>query len=191
MPSLSDFGFGPEAPESERRRARRYTDDESGARPLPTDAYETAPYDALKERVDLPGVSRTDAAIYFGIGAGLGVAVLAIGAALYFGGYLDRPELGPAPATTALEPEMRLALLEEANDAEALAFARVADARLEPLPVFALPPAVESRDITVTEELEDLGRAQPTPMPALPEPTLPPPAQPTAPAETEPLQNPY
>jgi hypothetical protein len=196
MPSLSDFGLGPEAPASERRRARVHVDDESGARPLPSGALDPEPLD---ERIELPGVSRSDAAIYFGIGAGLGVAALSIVAALYFGGYLDRPVLDPAPATTALEPEARLAPLKEANDAEAIAFARVADAKLAAPPVFAPPPAVEAPDISVTEmpaapsaseELEDLDRAQPTPMPTPREPPLPPPAQPTAPAEM-PRENPY
>lgn len=210
MPSLSDFGLGSDAPDSERRARRRY-DDESGARPLPTEAYE--PYDDIDERVELP-MRRVDAALYFGIGAGLGVAALAIGAALYFGGYIARPALGPSPEATALEPEKRLAPLEEAKDAEALEGARVAVAKLSAPPTFALPPAVESPDITVTEErpaklepapvprtqsrpknlgdeLESLDRAQPTPMPTPTEPELPPPAQPTAPAE-EPLpESPY
>jgi hypothetical protein len=115
MPSLSDFDLGPEAPASERRRARRY-DDESGARRLPTDAYAPLHDD---EAVELPGLSRSDAGLYFGIGAGLGVAALAIAGALYFGGYVERPALGPAPQTSELVTETRLGPLQEAADAEA------------------------------------------------------------------------
>jgi hypothetical protein len=204
MPSLNDFGLGPDdAPESERRPYRRY-DDESGARRLPSEAYGAyEPFDD-DDVVELP--PRSNAGFYFGIGAGLGVALLAIGSALYFGGYIDRPALGPAPQASVLVPETRLAHLEEAMNAEALALARTAEANLPAAPIFAAPPAVESPDIRVideptaapptsqeaptraprpsnlTEELEALDRAQPTPSPA----PMPAPAQPTAPAETAP-----
>ena len=52
-------------------------------------------------------------------------------------------------------------------------------------------PRSSRRPSNLTEELEDLDRAQPTPLPTPREPPLPPPAQPTAPAETESPQNPY
>ncbi len=212
MPSRSDFGFDSDAPDSERRRARRYADDESGARPLPNEARYPDPLD---ERVDLP-IERSNALTFFGIGAGLGVAAISIGAALYFGGYFDEPRLAPTPEASSLEPESRLAPLQQASDDDALAFARVANAKLASPPVFSLPPAVESPDISVTEEqaaqpapspappakapasraprrpsslgeeLEDLDQAQPTPMPVPTEPPMPPPAQSTAPAEEAP-----
>jgi len=53
MPSQSDFDLGPDAPESERRPSRRY-DEESGARPLPSEAYE--PFDN-DDVVELPARS--------------------------------------------------------------------------------------------------------------------------------------
>ena len=208
MPSLNDFGLGPDAPESVRRPSRRY-DDESGARRLPREEYEAyEPFDE-DDVVELP--ARSNAGFYFGIGAGLGIAILAIGSALYFGGYIDRPALGPAPPASALVPETRLAHLEEAMNAEALALAHTADVNLSAAPTLEAPPPVESPDIRVldeppapppgsqaepkstprpsnlAEELEAVDRAQPTPGP------LPPPARPTAPAETAPPAetNPY
>ena len=214
MPSLSDFGLVPE--EHEERRARRRFDDESGARPLPSEptSPEYADYD---DEVELP-VERSRAGL-FGVGVGIGVAALAVMGGLYFGGYLDRPTLNPAQEAIPLAADS--SRFDEWVNDEALARARVADRNLSLAHAAPVLTEIESPDIRVLEE--DLRAPHPvpsTPMPALPEPDqanprpvppelkapqmplapgesvpererLPAPAQPTAPAETAPPDNPY
>ena len=147
MPSPADFGFA-EDPENPRRRRSRYVvTDESGARPLPTgyDSYEPYDADPLDDEVELPGVSRPQAGMFFGIGVGLGIAVLAIVAGLYLGGYVGRPMLGASPSMASLEPNPRP--FEDWANIEALDRARMA------LASTALPPGVvESPDIRVIDE---------------------------------------
>jgi hypothetical protein len=176
MPSLSDFGLAPDPRESERRRARREVQypDESGARRLPRDAdsdavaryraYEArqrADAEALDEEVELPGVSRHDAGILFGIGVGLGVAALAVVGGLYLGGALGRPVLGAGPEPTLLSSELGQTALEEANDTRALELSRVAPFLVrEPTPA-PLPAQLNSPDIQVIDEAAPKSASEP------------------------------
>jgi len=217
MASLSESnrGFAPEAPDREGERRERENPDESGARPLPREAYDAyEPYDAdpLDEEVVLPGVSR-HAGTFFGIGVGIGVALLFVVGGLYLGGYVSRSALGPSAEATSVTPD--LAPFEEAARAESLAFARLAKAKLAAQPVMARTTEIESPDIQVipelsvtptpnqlTDDLKALDRAMPSsPVPRqpsndeqaperLPAP-VPAPAEPTAPAETSAPENPY
>src|SRR5262245_30580941 len=106
MATLRDFGLAPEEPAL--RQPRRRYDDESGARPLPRDDYERDAYrdayagDPLDEEVELPGVSGSRAGLLFGVGVGLGIAVLAVAGGLYLGGYVGRTPLGAAPEAPPL-----------------------------------------------------------------------------------------
>jgi hypothetical protein len=167
MPSLSDFGLTPDPRESERRRARREAQypDESGARRLPREtdsdavaryrAYEArqrADAEALDEEVELPGVSRHDAGILFGIGVGLGVAALAVVGGLYLGGALGRPVLGAGPEPTPLSSELGQTALGEANDARALELSRVAPFLVHQTATSPLPAQLNSPDIEVIDE---------------------------------------
>jgi hypothetical protein len=148
MPSLSELGLAPEEPQSQEPRRRRYAiTDESGARPLPSEAYDPA----LDEEVELPGVSGSRAGLYFGIGVGLGFAILAIAVGLYFRGAVGGPRLAESPAPTPLSSAAQEARFEEWSDRQALELARLAEVRLTQA---ALPPGTqsESPDIQVIEE---------------------------------------
>jgi hypothetical protein len=173
MPSLSDFGLAPEEPRRPEARRHRYViTDESGARPLPTEAYDPA----LDEDVELPGVSRSQAGLYFGIGVGLGIAVLAIGAALYFRGDIGAPPLAPSPAPTPLEPTVQEARFHEWADQHAVELARLAEVRLMPQPTLSPGARAESADIEVVDE--SLSAPHPRPPVTAPESS-----------ETKPLSN--
>jgi hypothetical protein len=146
MPSLSDFGLAPDDPRRHELRRKRYViHDESGARPLPSDEYD--PY--LDEEVELPGVARSQAWLYFGIGAGLGVAVLAIAALLYFRGLIFGPALAPSPPAAPPSTAVQEARFAEWMDVHALGLARLAEARLT---APAVPPVTEV-DSVVEEPL--------------------------------------
>jgi hypothetical protein len=159
MPSLSDFGLAPEEPERREPQRRRYgISDESGARPLPAEAYDPS----LDEEVDIP-VSGPPAGLYFGIGVGLGLAVLAIVVGLYFRGAIGAPTLGETPAN-ALSGATQEARFQEWTDFHALQLARLAEVRLTGAQTFPPGTQVESRDIKVIEE--PLSAPHPTPPPA-------------------------
>lgn len=147
MPSLSDLGLAPEEPRPEPRRRRYVITDESGAHRLPREEYDPA----LDEDVELPGVSGSRAGLYFGIGVGLGIAILAIVAALYFRGAIGGPRLAESPVPTPLSAAAQESRFEEWNDRHALELARLAEVRLTQA---ALPPGtpVESPDIQVIDE---------------------------------------
>lgn len=215
MPSLPDFGLAPEEARHPDSRRRRYVvTDESGSRPLPSEAYDPA----LDEDVDIP-VSHPPAGLFFGVGVGLGIVGIAIGVGLYFRGAIGGPSLTatPAPALSSATQEVRF---QEWTDLHALRLARLAEVRLTEARV--LPPGTqaESPDIKVideplsaphptpppangessgtnqlTNELDELEQSLrprgPTPPPRAPsneqsppEVPLPAPAEPTAPAET-------
>jgi hypothetical protein len=216
MPS-PNFDLAPEDPEEQQPRRRRFlVTDESGARPLPAGAYDSyEPYDVdpLDEEVELPGVSR-QAGTFFGIGVGLGIAVIAVMAGLYLGGYVGRPALAAGPAPLPLEPDY--SLFEEAQNVEALALARIAfmprlltpttETNSPDIQVIDQAPALtEPQDVAptprspapsnISNELDALERSMPPRGPVAPKepttdqapsesPPLPAPAQPTAPAET-------
>ncbi|HEX6272240.1 MAG TPA: hypothetical protein VFZ53_04350 [Polyangiaceae bacterium] len=155
MATLKDFGFAPEDPSSRSTRRRRY-DDESGARPLPRGAYEREVYavdplydDPLDEEVELPGVSKERAGLYFGIGVGLGITVLAVAGGLYLGGYAGRAELGPAPEAPPLAAG---GPLDDMLNEEALARARIAPVWISEASVRPTAAEKESTDIQVVEE---------------------------------------
>jgi len=150
MATLKDFGFAPEDPSSRSTRRRRY-DDESGARPLPRDAYEREVYavDPLDEEVELPGVSRDRAGLYFGIGVGLGIAVLAVAGGLYLGGYVGRVPLAPAPEAPALAAG---GALDEMLNEEAIARARIAPIWISEASVRPSAAEKESPDIQVVDQ---------------------------------------
>jgi hypothetical protein len=168
--TLRDFGLTPEEPQSTPPRRRRYViDDESGARPLPRDEYQ-ARYeyvDPLDEDVELPGVSRERAGLLFGIGVGLGVAVLAVVGGLYLGGYVGRPALGPTPAVSMSLPGDPQKPFEEAQAIEALALARIAPVWIDErsAQVASMPTQVESPDIQVIDEASRAQPADATPAP--------------------------
>jgi hypothetical protein len=186
-PSLSDLGLTPDEEEAAReRRQRRHEQyaDESGLRPLPREA---AQFERVHDEVALPRV-RSRAGL-FGIGAGIGFAVLAVAAGLYFGGYLDRPTLNSPPQPA---PLVRDTTLDDAMRAQALEIARFANVKLLSPPV--VTPVIRELPLVIEG---DVRSPNPTnPMPTMPEPEgmstpprrepLPAPAQPTAPAE-----NPY
>jgi len=156
--TLREFGFAPEEPISTPPRRRRYViEDESGARPLPRDEYQAREeyqnaygVDPLDEKVDLP---RERAGLLFGIGVGLGVAVLAVVSGLYLGGYVGRPALGPTSASMSLpgDPQRHI---EEAQTIQALALARIAPVWIaeRSTQVASTPTPVESPDIQVIDE---------------------------------------
>ena len=162
--TLREFGFAPEEPISTPPRRRRYViEDESGARPLPRDEYQAREeyqnaygVDPLDEKVDLP---RDRAGLLFGIGVGLGVAVLAVVSGLYLGGYVGRPALGATSASLSLpgDPQRHI---EEAQTIQALALARIAPVWIaeRSTQVVSTPKQVESPDIQVIDEAS---RAQP------------------------------
>ncbi|HVR20410.1 MAG TPA: hypothetical protein VMS65_11955 [Polyangiaceae bacterium] len=167
--TLREFELAPEEPISTPPRRRRYViEDESGARPLPRDHSRNAhgPYaygpDPLDEQVDLP---RERAGLLFGIGAGLGVAVLAVVAGLYLGGYVGRPALGPTPdvSTSLLGDPQRP--LEDAQTIEALELARIAPVWIDERSAQAVvaPTQVESPDIHVINETHGAQPANTTP----------------------------
>jgi hypothetical protein len=215
MPSQSEFDSRPDE-ELELERRYQESGDESGLRPLPSDP---ALYADFNDEVVEPPIQRSRAGL-FGIGVGIGIAALAVTGGLYFGGYLDRPTLNPAQATSPLEADS--SRLDEWINDNALARARVADRNLSLAQAAPVVTEIDSPDIRVLEE--DLRAPHPVPsnpMPALPEPDqgarpqpvqpelkapqrplapgefepereqLPAPAQPTAPAEMAPPANPY
>jgi hypothetical protein len=192
-PSLSDLGLTPDEEEAARsRRQRRHEQyaDESGLRPLPRDA---AYVEGVDDEVVRPRV-RSRAGLV-GIGAGIGFAVLAVTAGLYFGGYLDRPTLNSPPAPAPLVPNTTL---DDAMHAQALEISRLANVKLLSPPV--VTAVIRELPLVIEGDVRSPNPISTNPMPAMPEPEMPPPpsgtppkreplpapAQPTAPAE-----NPY
>jgi hypothetical protein len=161
MPSLSDFGLAPEEPRPEPRRRRYVINDESGAYPLPREEYDPA----LDEEVELPGVSGSRAGLYFGIGVGLGIAILAVVGGLYFRGAIGGPRLSESPAPTPMSTATHEARFEAWSDRHALELARLAEVLLMQA---ALPTGtqVESPDIQVIEEPLSAPHPRPTPAPS-------------------------
>jgi hypothetical protein len=158
MATLRDFGYAPEEPESRQPRRQRYAiDDQSGARPLPRDdrdAYDT--YDAyavdpLDEDVELPGVSRNDrAGLWFGVGVGLGVVVLAVAGGLYLSGYVGRVPLAAGPEAPPLAAGARP--IDDMLNEEALARARIAPVWISEAQVRPEATEQDSSDIQVIEQ---------------------------------------
>jgi hypothetical protein len=151
MATLRDFGFASEEPSSGLPRRRRY-DDESGARRLPRDEDERDAYDIdpIDEDVDLPGVSRDRAGLWFGVGVGLGLVVLAVAGGLYLGGYVGRVPLGAAPAGAPLSAAG--GPLDDMLNDEALARARIAPVWISEASVRPAATQEESSDIQVIEQ---------------------------------------
>ena len=165
-PSLSDLGLTPDEEETarERRRQRRHEEyaDESGLRPLPREAVQ---FEGAGDEVVLPGVRSR--ATLFGIGAGIGFAVLAVTAGLYFGGYLDRSTLNPSPEPA---PLVQNTTLDDAMRAQALEIARFANVKLLSPPVVT-PVIRELPDMLVIDgDVPSPNPSLTNPMPAMPEP---------------------
>lgn len=176
MASLRDFGLAPD-PRDERRRTPRqfHHPDESGARRLPneTDAETVARYrayearqradaEALDEDVELPGVSRRGAGLLFGIGAGIGIAVLAVAGGLYLSGYVGRPVLNAAPEPTPLSEGAAQREFEDAQNARALELARIAPVLIEERNASPTPTQLNSPDIRVIDEAAPAPSATPS-----------------------------
>jgi hypothetical protein len=162
-PSLSDLGLTPdEEAARERRRQRRHEEyaDESGLRPLPRDAVH---FEGVDDEVVLPGI-RSRARLV-GIGAGIGFAVLAVAAGLYFGGYLDRPTLNPPPTPAPLVPNTTF---DDAMRTQALEIARFANVKLLSPPV--VTPVIRELPLEIEGDVRSPDPISTNPMPAMPEP---------------------
>jgi hypothetical protein len=187
----SDYGLDPGYAARRARERYRELADESGLRPLPSEA---APLDLQDEEpIDIPGTSYSRATL-FGIGAGVGVAAFAIVVGLYAAGLVGNPILSAPQTTTSVRPDLRP--LEQAQDARALELARIATAdRWAPsasipatqfespdiqvidhtgapkAPEATAPPATESSDRAgaLSNELERLKRRVPMPVTTAPE----------------------
>jgi hypothetical protein len=151
MATLRDFGLAPEEPEDRQPRNRRFViTDESGARPLPTDYREAYASDPLNEDVNLPGERRDRTGLLFGIGVGLGIALLALGGGLYFTGGIGGPTLAPGPEAST--PEARMRPLDEMRNERALELARIAPVWISESSVRPAGTEQDSPDIRVVDE---------------------------------------